>query len=487
MNAAHAQLERIFNPRSLAVVGVSAQGFGFGRGILHALHAIGFEGALHAVNPKGGEMLGFPIHKSIADIPGPLDFAIIALPANLVPEALGQCLEKGAAGAEILSAGFRELGTDEGAALEEAVRAVAARGLRVIGPNCFGVYAPKSGLTMLPGPDLSREPGPVAFISQSGGMAIDLCHAGRWKGIRFSKVVSFGNGADLRETELLDYLRTDDETGVIGVYAEGVGDGRKFIETLRRTAAVKPVVLYKGGLSEAGGRAVASHTASMGGSGVIWESALRQCNACQVQSLEELADTCLAFSLLPARPLRGLAIVGGGGALGVAAADAAESYGLVMPPFDAALQEKILPLLPRPGSSAGNPVDVANPFVPPDAIQGILSHAGSDPRVDILILVQLLYHFKSLVPMMGAQSLMDIVPVEQFANAAAAAAACTGKPVVAVLPNHKREPESMDIENVMRAARAAYLARGIPVYDDLISAMKAIGHVTRYYSRKEAR
>ena len=141
------------------------------------------------------------------------------------------------------------MGTAEGKELERQIKEIAAKGIRVVGPNCFGIYCPASGLTLLPGPDLSRESGPVAFLAQSGGMSIDFAHAGKWLGIRFSKMVSFGNGADLREAELLRYLADDPETQVISMYIEGIKDGDNFFSEIKAAASKKPVIVYKGGLS----------------------------------------------------------------------------------------------------------------------------------------------------------------------------------------------------------------------------------------------
>ncbi|MDD5170786.1 MAG: CoA-binding protein, partial [Syntrophales bacterium] len=389
--------ERIFHPRRVAIAGVSAQGAGFGRGILESLLAIGFDGEIFPVNPRGGEVSGLKIYPRIEDIPGVIDFAIVAVAAEHVPETLEACRKKGAAGAQILSSGFRELGTPEGIALEEAVKAVADRGIRVIGPNCFGIYCPKSGLTLLPGPDLSRKSGQVAFVSQSGGMAIDFAFMGMWMGFGFSKMISIGNGADLRETELLEHFTDDPETGIIALYVEGVIDGNRFFQALKAAAAKKPVIVYKGGLSEAGGRAVASHTASMGGNRVIWESLISQAGAIQVHDVQELANACLAFSFLPLRIFRGMTVSGGGGALGVAACDAAEANGMVLPPLTGAIYDAVDAALPKPGSSAANPIDVANPFVPPSAVKTGLLEAAEDERVDIQVQVTLLHHYKSLI------------------------------------------------------------------------------------------
>ena len=479
--------ERIFNPGSVAVMGVSSKGGMFGTGILSALKAIGFAGDLYAVNPRGGKYAGMKIYTSLAEIPGPVDFAIIAVPAERVPAALRECRDRGVAGAEILSAGFSELGTRDGMRLEQEIREIASGGIRVVGPNCFGIYCPQSGLTLLPGPDLSRESGPVGFISQSGGMSIDFAHIGKWMGIGFSKMVSFGNGADLRETELLAYLGDDPRTRVIGMYIEGVRDGENFFRVLKDVAARKPVVINKGGLTEAGSRAVQSHTASLGGSRRIWEAALRQAGAVQVEDIWEMARTCLAFSLLPPGVYTNITVAGGGGALGVNACDIAELHGLNIPPLDPELSSAILEHLPRPGSSARNPIDAANPFVGPQAYREVLLLAAKDPRVDIQVLIQLLYHYESMSSALGMASSKEVTPYQELAGVTAEVVRTTGKPLVLVLPNYKQGVESLNVEDLIREARKAFLDRGIPVFDDLGGCLKALGNVSRYYALSRAR
>jgi len=477
--------DRIFHPEHLAIVGVSARKAGFGSAILMSLQQIGFEGMIYPVNSAGGEFAGVKIYKSVDEIPVRIDFAIIAVPAGAVPEALDACRRKGAAGAEILSAGFSELDTPEGIALEKRIKGVAAKGIRVIGPNCFGIYCPRSGLTLMPGPDLSRESGTVAFMAQSGGMAIDFSHIGKWMGVRFNKVVSYGNGADLREVELLDYLGGDPETRVIATYTEGVKDGPAFLAALRQVTRKKPVIVHKGGLSEAGGRAVASHTASMGGNRVIWESVLRQCNAVQVTSLWELAQASLAFSMLPERVYRGITVTGGGGALGIAACDAAETFGIHLPQFDPTITKAIMEILPKPGSSAKNPIDVANPHVPPHVLKEVLITAARDEQVDLQILIQLFYQYKHIAIYAG-QQIKKITPFKELAVAVGEVVAITGKPVILVTPNIKQGVESLDIEEMLREARSAFLDSGIPVFDDLEDALRAVNHISRYRARKEA-
>lgn len=477
--------ERIFHPKRIAIVGVSQKGLGFGAGIFVTLQLIGFDGEIFLVNPKGGELNGETIYRGVADIPGTIDFAIIAVAARAVPDVIEQCRQKGAAGVEILSSGFRELATEEGIALEQQVVEAASRGIRVIGPNCFGIYCPRSGLTVLPGPDLSRETGPVAFSSQSGGMAVDFANAGKSVGLKFSKVVSFGNGCDLRETDLLDYFRDDPETGMVAMYIEGLRDGDAFFTALERTTAQKPVIINKGGLSVAGSRAVQSHTASMGGSREIWQSILRQANAIQVGDMAEMVQACLAFSLLPQRTFRNITVLGGGGALGVAAADLAETYGLQIPAFADDLADRIDAHLPKPGSSPGNPVDVANPFVEPKTLKEIMRLAATDERIDLQIFTSLIHHYKNMAKLTG-KPVKEVTPYLELADDIQEVVAETGKPILVIMANPKSGPDHLDVVEMFADARSAFLERGIPVFSDLRDALRAIGHVNTYCERKSS-
>jgi acyl-CoA synthetase (NDP forming) len=481
-----ADFERIFHPKVISIIGVSSDinGLGFGAGMFRGITAMGFDGKIYPVNPKGGTIAGLEIYKRMEDIPEQVDFAVIAVNAQYVPGALEACLRTGVAGAEILSSGFSELGTEEGKELERQIQEIASKGIRVIGPNCFGIYCPRSGLTLLPGPDLSRESGPVSFISQSGGIAIDFAHTGKWMGIRFDKVVSFGNGADLRETELLNYLANNEETRVITMYIEGIENGDAFFREIKAAARKKPVIVLKGGLSAAGQRTVASHTASMGGSRTIWQSFLNQVNAIQVQNSEEMAQTSLAFSLLPQKSFNAISVVGGGGALGVAACDTAENYGIQIPLLPAALQQQIEEFLPRPGSSAINPIDVANPHVPPQALKEILLATARDERIELQIFVSLLYHYKPYALALN-MPVIKVAPYHQLAEAFREVVDATGKPVVIVLHNPKRGLADLDVLELVTRARQEFINRGIPVYDELYDAIRAIAHVNYYYNKKQ--
>jgi acyl-CoA synthetase (NDP forming) len=459
-------------------------GTGFGTRYFLSLQAIGFEGEIFPVNPKGGEISGLKIYKKIEDIPGELDLAVIVVAAEAAPAILEASRKKGAAAAIIITSGFKELGTPEGIAREEEVRMIAAKGIRVIGPNCFGIYCPKSGLTFFPNPDLTRESGPVAFLSQSGGMSSDFAMRGMWMGLRFSKVVSFGNGADLREAELLRYLGDDPETGVIAMYVEGIRNGDEFLSALKYAAGKKPVVIVKGGLSAAGSRAVVSHTASLGGSRVIWESVIRQAGAFQVDDLEEMAQACLAFSLLPGRSYRGVSVTSGGGALGIAACDAAEAFRLEVPPLRADVREQVEALLPKSGASGANPVDVANPYMSPEVLEKIFYVMVQDSRIDLQILTVLVHHFKGLAQDMG-KTIAEVFPYLELAKRMQAVARQTGKPVVIILTNDKKGLLDLDVVEVHAKARQAFLELGLPVFDKIGDAMRAIANVNRYYAKGE--
>ncbi len=479
--------KKIFEPQRIAIIGVATEGFGFGRGILISLLAYGYTGKIYPVNPKGGVIHGLTIYRNMEEIPDRIDFGIIAVPAHKVPDAVEACRKKGAAGVEILSSGFRETGTSEGIQLEEKISQIAASGIRVIGPNCFGIYSPRGGLTFLPGPDLSRDTGPVAFISQSGGHSIDFAHMGRWKGLAFSKMISLGNGADLRETELLRYLGSDPDTEIIGMYIEGVKDGTDFFNALHDVAARKPVIILKGGLSESGSRAVQSHTASLGGSSRIWESVFRQCNAIQAFDLHELSDYALVLSMLPHKEYRNVTIVGGGGALGVSAADMAERYGMNIPELKGDIQRQIDLLLPKPGSSARNPIDIANPYVTPEVLHQTLVTAAEDDAIDVQIVIQLLYHYKALAISFGADSVKSLTPFRKLAEAIGDVVSTTKKPVIMVLPDLKQELESIEVTEMIRETRKILVDMSIPVFDDLHNAVKSLHALSGYYKKKQFR
>ena len=252
-----------------------------------------FEGRLYPVNPKVDEILGLKAYPNVRDIPGPVDHVICSIPAPLVPQLIEDCVAKGVKVVHMFTAGFSETGEEEGVRLEAKILQIAKRGgIRLIGPNCMGIYCPSSHISF--DEAFPKESGVVGFFSQSGANASELAHMGALRGIHFSKVVSYGNALDLNEVELLEYFIQDPETEIIAAYIEGVKDGQRFVRLLREAAQVKPTIVLKGGRTQSGTGAVASHTGSLAGEDEVFDALCRQMGAIRVYSLEELADVIQA-------------------------------------------------------------------------------------------------------------------------------------------------------------------------------------------------
>lgn len=428
-------------------------------------------------------MHGLKAYPRVGDIPEPVDFATITVPAQAVPEVIEECLAKGIKAAQILTAGFRER-SEEGQKLEEQIVKTAAKGIRIIGPNCFGVYSPAGGLTILPGQEFPRESGPVAFISQSGGYAIRFPRRASGWGIRFSKVISYGNACDVNECDLLEYLSQDTETRIITGYIEGVKDGPRFFKLLQEVSKTKPVILWKGGLTQGGARAVHSHTGSLGGEEAVWDTVFRQSGAIRVNSLEELLDTTLAFLHLAPHRGRKVCPVGGGGGITVAAADTFERVGLSVPLFPDELQKKLLAVIPPVGTSARNPVDVGNPGPRPDILRKVLETVLTEGGVDTVIIDEL--------QMSTANGTMRN-PDEQYVDAIRERAQVPvdvkrrlGKPLVMVLPVETTAADDLELEGARRKVCHYYLGEGIPVFLTLGRAARALANLVGYYERLDA-
>ncbi len=374
-----AQLDRILHPRSVAVVGASGSPGKFGWIFLKSLAHIGFSGKLYPINKKSDTILGYKTYPTLSALPEVPDMVVVTIPARNVPEALEEALAAGCPGAVVITAGFGE-DSDEGKRLEDRVREIARRGIRVIGPNCFGVYSPKAGITVIPGSGFSRESGPVGFFAQSGGLTADLGQVAIGRGVKFSAMVSYGNAADVNELDMLDYFAHDDQTSIIAAYLEGVSDGPRFLGLLKEVTRVKPVIIWKGGTSATGARMVMSHTGSMGGQAAVWEAVISQTGAVRVRGLTELIDTLAAFSCIYPRAGSRVAVMGGGGALGVEASDLVDELGLVMPVFGDGVQQQINTHLPEFGKSAKNPVDTGTPLVGADSLVEIMRIIAAPTR-----------------------------------------------------------------------------------------------------------
>ncbi len=380
------QLEALFHPRSVAVVGVP-RGMKTGKLFLLALLDMGFSGPIYPVHPRAEEIDGLRAYPSVSAIPGPVDLAIVLVPHNGVLSVIQECAAKKVRGAVLFTAGYKETGTDEGKALEEELLEVArSSGMRLIGPNCMGLYCPESGLSFFP--QLSKEPGPVGIISHSGSLTNILGRMASQKGIRFSKVASIGNECDLTSADFLMYLGRDPETRLIGAYLEGIKNGPLFFKSLRNASLAKPVILWKLGMTPEGGRAAASHTGALAGSGEIWEGLVRQGGAIPVVGFEAWVDALMGFALLTSRLGDRMAIISGPGGLAVSAAEACGSAGLRIAELSAETQGALAGIVPPTGTSLRNPIDVGlTASLDMDIYIQSARTIAADPGVDAVIVV----------------------------------------------------------------------------------------------------
>lgn len=384
-------IDAIFNPRSVAVVGASANPDTPGYDYVASMQEFGFRGAIHPVNPKGGEILGLPVAASLADVPGDVDYVISCIPSDYILDLVAQARQRNVKAMQLFTGRFSETGREEDIELENRLReAIEAAGIRLIGPNCMGVLNPAHGMSFRR--DMSHKPGGIGFLSQSGNLLFEITHFGEPRGLRFSKAVSYGNALDLDETDFIEYFTRDPETRVIGAYVEGVRDGRRFLDALKRASAKKPVVILKGGRTSAGGRAAASHTAALAGASRVWQAALTQSGALDVDTVEDLIDMLIAFSYMRP-PVRAGALphaarvgmVGAGGGRSVLTADLCEEVGLAVPQLPPDIEAKVAERAPGLAGWVTNPVDQS--ILAGSGLGGgaILEWFSESPGIDLLL------------------------------------------------------------------------------------------------------
>lgn len=380
-------LDPIFHPRSIALVGVPSSLNGPGADFLNALVTHGFHERrpVYVVNPKAEEIGGFRSYPSLLDTPDPVDHVLSLVPSRVAPGLVEQCVEKGVRSLHFYTAGFAESGDEELAALERSLvgRANEA-GIRVLGPNCMGLYVPGERISFSSDFPRHDQPGTVFGISQSGANASEIVLGLAPRGVRFSKVVSFGNGRDIAAAELFEYAASDEETSIVVAYLEGVPDGQALLRAIRTCARNKPTIVLKGGLTGAGARAVNSHTASLAGSTDIFESLCRQAGAMRVETMDELHDLTIAVSTRT-RQIAGTraALVAAGGGFSVLSSDEIARRGVDLPELSAPLQEQLREWVPIAGNSIRNPVDAG--FLGDDrgpALKGVMRAIATAPELD---------------------------------------------------------------------------------------------------------
>ena len=356
MKSIKEQLDPIFKPRSIAVIGASGTPMKWGYRMLDRPIRTGYRGTIYPVNIKGETMFGLPTYKRILDVPGPVDLAIMTIPAKLVPEAMKECVEKKVGGVVVITAGFSEIGTSGGLIEEEVVTIARQGNIRFVGPNCMGIWSSGSRLNL----SFEKAPrsGPISFISQSGTFGVFLSEMANARGYGLSKFVSIGNQADLNAADYLEYLATDESTQVIVFYMEGFKDGRRFFDLAREVTKTKPVLVFKAGHTAAGTRATLSHTASLSGSDAVFDAMCRQTGIIRSREATQTFNMAEALGGQPLPPGKRIAILGSGGQ-GVVTADACESLGLEVPHLEEKTIQEIKKILPPHAPVPTNPIDFA--------------------------------------------------------------------------------------------------------------------------------
>lgn len=349
-------LEAFFAPAGVAVIGASRDAAKVGGAVVLNLIAGGYTGGIYPVNPRASEILGLAAYASIADVPDPVDLAVIVVPAAATVHAITECAARGVTAAIVISAGFRESGP-AGAVIErELLAAARAGGVRILGPNCLGLIATQAGLNASFAP-IMPSPGGISFLSQSGALGTAILDWARGEGIGLAHFVSLGNKADISEVDLIEAWSQDPDTHVVVAYLEAVSDGTAFVRAVSGLAEHAPFIALTAGSSDAGAKAVSSHTGSLAGSRVAYEAAFRKAGAVQARTVEQLFDLAEGFARQPLPAGPGTVILTNAGGPAILATDACASEGLTLAGLEAETVKALRQVLPG-AASVYNPVDI---------------------------------------------------------------------------------------------------------------------------------
>lgn len=465
------EFEPIFYPKSIAVIGASTTSIKAGSVWVWSLKTAGFPGSIYPIGSKSGHIANLEISTNLRLVPGEVDYVIVAIPRQSVLDLLDDCVAKNVKAVQFFTAGFSEMDAQQGHKLEEQMLEKARQGnVRIIGPNCIGVYCPERKIPFPMG--TLGASGSVGFLSQSGGIAAKLVTMGTTRHISYSKGVSFGNGIDLDASDFLQYLAADPKTRVIGAYLEGTRDGARLFNTMKEVAKAKPLIVWKGGRTEAGIRAAMSHTGSLASSAAVWSAMLKQAGAIEVHSLEEMTDTLLIFQQLGDWQGTRAAIIGGladgGGGNSVAAGDACMGNGLKVPPLSLETKQKLSELLGEVGSILRNPVDVSQAqFRGLETLFQSIDLVARDTAIDVILIQEDTDILLPIYSWKGLEEINDFF-IELGSR--------QNKPVIIVLPPGSAESERMQIEQKL-------LAASIPVFCSMERAAKAIHNTNQYSCR----
>ncbi len=386
LRQAAASLDPLFRPRSVAVIGASRERGTIGAEIFHNLLEHGFRGPVYPVNPKATVVQSVQAYPTIADVPGPVDLAVIVVPAAAATEILEACGKAGVRAAVVISAGFKETGEAGLARERELVDCAKRHGMRLLGPNCLGVLNTEAGVRL----DATFAPtyppaGRIAFSSQSGALGLAILEYAAELNLGISQFVSVGNKADVSGNDLLEFWENDPGTDLILLYLESFGNPRRFTQIARRVGRVKPIVAVKSGRTRAGVRAAASHTGSLAGSDAAVDALFTQSGVIRTDTIEELFDVAMLLAHQPVPRGSRVAIVTNAGGPGIMASDACESHGLEVPSLADATVAALREFLPREASTR-NPVDMIASAAP-GSFERAIPLVAADPNVDAVLVI----------------------------------------------------------------------------------------------------
>lgn len=445
----------LFKPKSIAVIGASRHPGKIGYTILRNIIEYGYEGKIYPINPKADEILGLKAYKSITEVPDQVDMAIVVIPEKFVPMVAEEAGKKGVKVLVVITSGFSEVGNVE--AEKKLVETARKYGMRVLGPNIFGIAYTPSKLNATFGPKEILQ-GPIAFVTQSGALGIALMGWTIMQEIGVSAIISMGNMADIDIVDVSEYLAEDPNTRVITIYLEGlkVGTGKKFIERMREVTKKKPVIVIKAGRSKRGAAAAASHTGSLAGSDKLYNAAFSQAGILRALTTEEMFDWARAFASQPIPKGEETIIITNGGGVGVLATDAAEDYGVKLLEPSEELKSKFKEAMPWFGSPK-NPVDLTGQAVVENYVKA-LEIAYESPEIHNIIL--LYCRTAILDPRDLAKAIVEVA--QKYKD--------TGKPIVAGFVGGKDTFEGMRILD----------RNGIPAYPSAERAVASLGALLRY-------
>ena len=395
------QMNRIMKPKSVAVIGASAENGKIGNSVMKNLINGGYKGEIYPIHPKADEIMGKKVYKSVKDIPGEVDIAVFAIPASLVAGALIECGEKKVVGAILIPSGYAETGNVKG---QEEIQAIGQKyGIRLMGPNIYGFYYTPANLcaTFCTAYDVK---GGAALSSQSGGIGMAIIGFSRSAKMGVSAIVGLGNKSDIDEDDLLTFFEQDDNTKIIAQHCEDLKDGRAFAEVAKRVSKKKPIVVLKAGRTSAGAKAASSHTGALAGNDKIYEDVFNQSGVIRARSLRDMLDFARGIPMLPTPKGENVVIITGAGGSGVLLSDACIDNKLslmtIPPDLDAAFRKFIPPF-----GAAGNPVDITG-GEPPITYVNTVKLGLEDPRIHSLILGY--WHTIVTPPMVFARNMVEV-------------------------------------------------------------------------------